>query len=179
MIFSENGTAYSPIKQFANSYLAASNGGLPVSESDLTAPNISDIYNFAILLREFEDKAIKEQQEFNLSSAKTAMDFSASEAQKNRDFQEYMSNTAYQRAMSDLRKAGLNPVLAYTQGSASTPAGSTGTGYSTTSAKAEYNKENITKDLFSLLTNTAVEYARINSQTLTGMLNAVGSMIPG
>lgn len=47
----------------------------------------------------------------------------AEQAQLNRDFQERMSNTAYQRGMQDMSKAGLNPILAYQKGGASSPGG--------------------------------------------------------
>lgn len=54
-----------------------------------------------------------------------ANDFNSAQASANRDFQASMSGTAYQRAMADMRAAGLNPMLAYSQGGASVPTGAT------------------------------------------------------
>lgn len=55
------------------------------------------------------------------------MDFNREEAEKNRQFQLHMSNTAYQRMAEDLKKAGFNPALVLNGGGASTPAGSLAT----------------------------------------------------
>lgn len=41
------------------------------------------------------------------------------------EFQRLMSGTSYQRAVADMISAGLNPMLAYSQGGASTPTGQT------------------------------------------------------
>jgi len=61
----------------------------------------------------------------NVDIANSNSAFNAQQAQLNRDFQAQQSATAYQRATADMQAAGLNPMLAYMQGGASTPAGST------------------------------------------------------
>lgn len=76
----------------------------------------------------------REAQHFNAVQAQSNRDWQAEQAAISRlfadyqvmrqlDFQERMSNSAYQRAMADMRKAGLNPILAYAQGGATSPAG--------------------------------------------------------
>lgn len=51
--------------------------------------------------------------------------FNSSQADINRQFQEQMSSTAYQRASKDMQAAGLNPMMMFGSGSsASTPSGS-------------------------------------------------------
>lgn len=49
-----------------------------------------------------------------------SMEYNALEAQKNRDWQEMMSNTAHQREVQDLIRAGLNPVLSASGGNGAT-----------------------------------------------------------
>lgn len=67
-------------------------------------------------------------REYNTWQADVNREFNANEAQKARDYTTMMSNTAYQRSMADMKKAGLNPILAYQQGGASTPGGSPASG---------------------------------------------------
>lgn len=92
--------------------------------------------------------------------------FNVAEAQKQRDFEERMSNTAYQRAVADAKAAGLNPVLlAANMGGASVPTGATASssgssrsGSSSASSQGSYS-------------NTA--------QMLGSILQVVGTIIGG
>lgn len=64
---------------------------------------------------------------YNHIENSVAMNYNSAEALANREWQEHMSSTAYQRAVEDMKKAGLNPILAFSNGGASTPGGSAGT----------------------------------------------------
>lgn len=75
------------------------------------------------------------QNAFNAEQAQISRDFSAFEAEKSRNWLEQMSNSAYQRQVADMKKAGLNPYLAYSAGGASTPSGATAQSSSTMSSQ--------------------------------------------
>lgn len=85
--------------------------------------------------------------------------FNASEAQKHRDFEEYMSSTAYQRMMADAKKAGINPYyLIQNSSGSSSPAGSAASsGYNFGSSKSPKKGSNAVGNLAA----TAVAIAKI------------------
>ena len=82
----------------------------------------------ALKAREFNSEEAQRNRQFQDAQGVTTRQFNADEAQRNREFQEHMSNTSYQRSVEDMKAAGLNPMLTYAKGGASTPNGSSASG---------------------------------------------------
>lgn len=98
----------------------------------------------------------------NQKNTRQAQAYNAAEAAKNRDWQERLSNSAHQREVADLKKAGLNPVL-----SSNLAGASTGSGASASSDAAAVTG-NLAKDVIDmamaqLSSSTALQQTAMNA----------------
>lgn len=106
----------------------------------------------------------QKQMDFQTQANQIAMDFNAAEAAKTRDWQTWMSNTAHQREIEDLKAAGLNPVLSASGGNGAA-VGSAGTASGVTSSGAQADADQSANTALA-----AIYGSLINAQT--SMYNA-------
>jgi hypothetical protein len=107
----------------------------------------------------------------SLAGGAGANSASKAAAQAQMNFQQYNSNTSYQRAVADMQKAGLNPMLAYSQGGASTPSGASYTAQDVATPAAKLGNE--TNSANSAISLQKSQILNTNSNTALNNANII------
>lgn len=171
-----------PINLFRNTFLQPKNN--VISSNNISSGNsnsaqkVSNISNIsdntvkdtaltiANTNNSSDERAAELANDVSSEALQKQMTFNSNEAKAQREWEEYMSNTSYQRAVKDLESAGLNPILAYNNGGASTPSGSSASSGTYTGQKADIDKTTLANLIGQQMSlNTQKDIALINANT--------------
>jgi hypothetical protein len=119
-----------------------------------------------------------QSEAFNASQSAINRDWSAGQAQLGRDYTTQMSNTAYQRAATDMKTAGLNPMMmAGGSMNASTPSASIGSGSAASIGTPNVPMPSKTNPLGDLGKNLATGIdAAVSAKTLEKMTDEIANI---
>lgn len=115
--------------------------------------------------QDFNRKEAEKSRQFSHDEAELNRNFEAQQAEINRQWQTDMSNSAYQRSMTDMQQAGLNPNLMSgglqaSTGSSGVPQGSQASSASASSSPTHFG------NMLTGLTSALNAYATLQNQTL-------------
>lgn len=117
-------------------------------------------------------KYVKEANEQQAALLQYQNEFNSAEAQKQRDWEQQMSDTSYQRAYADMKAAGINPILL---GSGSSPA-STPTGYAASSSSSHQAHVPVVINAWQNSVNTSQAAERNNTEIIKAVMQGIGAM---
>ena len=104
----------------------------------------------------------------NRDAARDASATNQASAREQMTFQKEMSDTAYQRSMKDMKLAGLNPMLAYQQGGASSPGGASASAVMPDMSDAASGLAGSAKDYINQKRERALMDSQVDLQELQG-----------
>lgn len=143
-----------------------SSGAINVTNPSVNLPSFIDPGSGDSWFNRFFDPAgydesriqslVNSDKYYNSFEAALNRKFNSVEAEKARAWSKEMSDTSYQRAVADLKKAGLNPILAYSNGGASSPSAAVASGSSASyNGSSSYGSSDKNLDIYKLISGLA------------------------
>lgn len=117
--------------------------------------------------------ALKAEQDFNSSEAQKSRDYNSSEAEKARQFEKELRDSSYLSMVEQMKKVGINPVLAFQQGgasassvpSASSSPASSGSSHGSRSSYQAKSRHDPLPDVLKLVAGLVMGFSRLSATT--------------